>query len=406
MASCKDARITIMLNQAGNAQATKEPAQTYIPALDGLRALAIIWVMLHNGAIDSALNMDTIFGKLFTLLIDMGWLGVQLFFVLSGFLITGILLDAKKNQLKNLYKHFYIRRTLRIFPVYYAFLFTAFVLAIVLTDITPWLQTAYEHKWWHIFYLNNWIQPFQAVGFSHLWSLAIEEQFYIFWPLVVIGLTFRRLYLVCFIIILFSVLFKVSLVNYDLEFAKTAAYVLTPARLDALALGSLLSVMLRDPAISFRLPKIILITAGAASAYIIVTLLTRHSFDAVSAGWSILNQSVAAVLFFTLVYYCANKDNRDKFSMQILSLAWVRAIGKRSYAMYIFHLPVSLLLHGYLKDNLMLWFSFAGDNTEILVFTADLLLLFIITYVLALYSWWLIERPFLNLKRYFPMSNQ
>lgn len=74
-----------MFNQAGNAQAAKVSGQTYIPALDGLRALAIIWVMLHNGAIDSALNMDSIFGKVFTLFIDMGWLGVQFFLYCRGF---------------------------------------------------------------------------------------------------------------------------------------------------------------------------------------------------------------------------------------------------------------------------------------------------------------------------------
>ncbi len=125
-------------------------------------------------------------------LCDGGWMGVDLFFVLSGFLITGILLDTR--ELPGYFKNFYVRRALRIFPLYYTMLAVLFLL-------TPWL-----HLQWHtghiayLFYAGNiaynlnpdLAQVRPAVSFLHLWSLAVEEQFYLIWPLVVLMVSSRR----------------------------------------------------------------------------------------------------------------------------------------------------------------------------------------------------------------------
>jgi len=387
-------------------QAVQVRLQSYMPALDGLRAFAIIWVMLHNGGLDSALDTHALTGKLLAPVLTMGWMGVQLFFVLSGFLITGILLDAKRNQVESLYKHFYMRRFLRIFPVYYVFLCLSFIAVIIFPHAPAWLQDTYAHKWWHVFYLNNWVQPFQEVGYGHLWSLAVEEQYYIFWPLVVIALSLSRLYYACLIMVGVTMLFRFAAIDYDPELAKSAAYVLTPARLDALAMGSMLAIMLRDPGAFQTTRKFINVVAASSVIYILIILATLREYLSVSTEWTVLNQTAAAMFFTGLLYYSLNlkkTDARQSIFTRVLITPWIRSIGKYSYAMYIFHAPVTNLLHGYLVTRMYVWFAFLGKGASMAVFCMDLVLLYAITFALAWCSWRVIERPFLNLKRYFPM---
>jgi len=395
--------------QETNFQEFQAGLKNHIPALDGLRAIAIIWVMLHNGTLDKLISLQTIPEKAITLIMNTGWMGVQMFFVLSGFLITGILLDAKKNNHNNIYKQFYMRRVLRIFPIYYVFLILAFIAAVSLQNTPSWLNLAYDHKWWYIFYTINWIQAFEKVGFSHFWSLAVEEQFYIFWPVIIISLSAFRLYATCLLLITLSITFRLALTIYDLKFAESAAYVFTLSRLDALAIGSLLAITLRDESMFIKTRKSMFYIMIISIIYILLTLASTHSFDPVSTSWTVLNQTMAALLFVSLIYYSLDINSTLKYSrihIRILSLNWMRSIGKYSYAMYIFHLPVAFLLHNHLSNDFLTIFSFAGDSKNIIVFTLDLLLLFILTYCLAWCSWRLIELPFLNLKRHFPMTKQ
>jgi peptidoglycan/LPS O-acetylase OafA/YrhL len=152
-------------------------------ALDGVRGIAILAVFLHHNAwrIAPTNKFQIILSGLMTL----GWSGVDLFFVLSGFLITGILLDSRRA--KNYFLSFYVRRALRIFPLYYAFLLIAFALfpSLVASD---WLPVAGD-RWIYFCYLTNWLAlwkgPWRHSVLAHLWSLAVEEQFYLCWPLLV-----------------------------------------------------------------------------------------------------------------------------------------------------------------------------------------------------------------------------
>src|SRR5438046_2132847 len=145
-----------------------------IPQLDGIRGVAILVVIIHNS------------GK-FPRLFANGWMGVDLFFVLSGFLITGILLDTKHSD--GYFKNFYIRRCLRIWPLYYSVIFFVFV-------IVPFLRPSQGHivfekssPWWSFpFFVQNFFVPHltdAAASLAVTWSLAIEEQFYLVWPWVV-----------------------------------------------------------------------------------------------------------------------------------------------------------------------------------------------------------------------------
>ena len=154
----------------------------HLPALDGVRGVAILLVIAHQL---SPLDHPTSFvGKIVSRGFGAGWMGVQLFFVLSGFLITGILLDTQSapNQLRS----FFARRVLRIFPLYYATLLVGFVVLPLLGRGGPALAHNRAHQVWLWTYLSNWVVMTDAgsKAFSHFWSLAVEEQFYLLWPFV------------------------------------------------------------------------------------------------------------------------------------------------------------------------------------------------------------------------------
>ena len=155
-----------------------ERVRGQLPELDGIRGLAILVVLLHNvGYFDEP--ADSLALKLLRVAFGAGWTGVQLFFVLSGFLITGILLDTKRDA--HYFRSFYLRRILRIFTLYYLTLAVAFVLLPHLVDLDEWPARARHSQSWYWTYLINWTGPFLGAvpGFPHFRSLAIDEQFYL-----------------------------------------------------------------------------------------------------------------------------------------------------------------------------------------------------------------------------------
>jgi len=171
----------------------KDRMSRHIPELDGLRGLAILYVFFHNVGTHGLGETESFVVKIYSLIADIGWIGVQLFFVLSGFLITGILLE--KQCSKDVYKNFYVRRVLRIFPVYYVSLIILFVLPEAANWDVPWAEKSSDYQIWYWLYAINWIQPLTTgLEIGHLWSLAIEEQFYLIWPLLVAGLTRRQFF--------------------------------------------------------------------------------------------------------------------------------------------------------------------------------------------------------------------
>src|SRR5580693_4799132 len=151
-----------------------------IPQLDAVRGLAVLLVLVHNTNKYPSLHLH--------LISDNGWMGVDLFFVLSGFLITGILLDSKDSV--GYFKNFYARRCLRIWPLYYSALLFMFVVVPLLRPSEA--HTSFEARsspWWsYPIFLQNFLTPIPTAATGLLgvtWSLAVEEQFYVFWPLVV-----------------------------------------------------------------------------------------------------------------------------------------------------------------------------------------------------------------------------
>ena len=186
-------------------QTIQKNFEGHIAGLDALRGIAVIWVVWHNCT--GAFELDGLLEKILAFITNCGWLGVQLFFVLSGFLITGLLLDAKgtANQMRN----FYIRRTVRIFPVYYATLIFCFLVLPLLNVELPALADSQKMQVWFWLYLNNWATAPHSPGiFPHLWSLAVEEQFYLLWPFLALGLNRSQLVYTCITLIISAIIFK------------------------------------------------------------------------------------------------------------------------------------------------------------------------------------------------------
>lgn len=380
----------------------------YIPELDGLRAIAIILVVWHN--VTAGEYTGGVVWRLVNLLSNTGWVGVQLFFVLSGFLITGILLDEKKSprQLRN----FYMRRVMRIFPLYYAVLGFAFLLLPAL-NLTPlWLHDDLRQQLWYWTFLINWSAPILGDGhaFGHFWSLAVEEQFYLLWPLCVLTCQRRTLLTLVMFFIVSALVIRSALVAYDLNFALAAAYKFTIARWDALAVGALLALLVRDATWSQLLPRYAPFVLAGTAAYIVIFALWNRNFAPVGPSLAAFNQTAAALFFGAVLFASIQVTSIQVTSIQITptqadeygSTRWqcfllhpfMRLVGKYSYAIYVFHLPVNLWVTPW-------WSKVVVIRSAPLNATCLALVVFSLSYLAAVISWTLLEQPSLRLKRFF-----
>ncbi|HXM46171.1 MAG TPA: acyltransferase [Bryobacteraceae bacterium] len=351
------------------------PATRHISALDGLRGIAVLMVICFHFWQGFARGPYTIVGRLAV----WGQTGVDLFFVLSGFLITRILLDSKGNQ--DFFKNFYVRRILRIFPLYYATLCAVYFVAPLMGtgQWTPWRQAS-----WFWFYMQNipmTFAPSLAIGPAHFWSLSVEEHYYLLWPLLVARLDCKRLLRVCVLAVGVSLLTRVILFRYG-------AFYFTLARLDGLAIGSALAVLARSN--SSALGRL----AGPARGLLagLGVLLAATQLIASGSG-----QPVVQVLKSTLiavVYACViilSTENKLGRSLgALLSSRALRSVGKYSYGMYVIH-PFML---GWLHGTGIVPFGFPG-----------LVVSMVLTYAAAWLSWTVLEHPFLKLKRHFEYAS-
>src|SRR4029077_5645891 len=168
----------------------------HIPALDGIRGLAILLVIPHNTnlMLETAFHGPAYLVKEFLLF---GWAGVQLFFVLSGFLISGALLDTQNSP--RYYRSFYARRVLRILPLYYGALVVTFLVLTPLRLAPAETLHSQQHQIWLWTFLSNWTDPqgLVVVGFAHFWSLAVEERFYLLWAMALARLRAAGVLQVC-----------------------------------------------------------------------------------------------------------------------------------------------------------------------------------------------------------------
>lgn len=371
----------------------------HIPALDGVRGLAILVVMIGHFNI----GFYPVYGweRSLKTLIETGWWGVDLFFVLSGFLITGILLDAKGSS--HYFRNFYVRRVLRIFPLYYGFLFAFFILAPALRPPTPGgpFESWRAAQGWYWSYLSNyqllfpqWVRPYPL---SHFWTLAVEEQFYLFWPAVVLFTSRKGLLKVCAVCIAGSLLFRIWL-NWE-GFDPGLGYRITPARLDTLAIGAGLAALVRDPKFWPRVrSNVRYIIPTAIVALILLSIPTRALAQS-SIEMETIGYPIIALFSAALIVVAIDPARRQTRLSRFFQTRTMRVLGKYSYALYIFHFPLAPTLERAGLTALS-FPTLAGSRLPgAIAFT---LIAGSISVAIAFLSWNLYEKHFLRLKRFFP----
>lgn len=375
-----------------------------VAALDGLRGCAIIAVMFYHFCHVPYVSNGT-GDYIFYNVALAGWVGVDLFFVISGFLITRILLNTRESQ--RYFRNFYARRALRIFPLYYGYLIALalafalaarFAVAARLPDtLTDKVAGGFEGQFWFWTYLSNF--AFFARGSAvspatgHLWSLAIEEQFYLVWPLIVYFVRRGPLMklTVGLIVGALAVRSALTLAGYD----GTQVFVFTLSRIDALAWGSLVA-MLVGVVPAWRLLKWAKLAFCIAAPVAVVTLAWfGPRADAnpwmFSGGLSIFPITFAAGLAITVL------DGTSPISRS-LDRPVLKFFGKYSYGLYVVHVIIRGLVLAVFPAPILLWGSQIPWQFAFMAVAGGL------SVAVALLSWHLYEQQFLKLKRYFPYS--
>lgn len=366
----------------------------HIPELDGLRGIAILAVMGFHFSGDT----PVIFGKLAAVYwaFYYGGSGVDLFFVLSGFLITSILLHTKDSP--QYFRSFYARRVLRIFPLY--FLAVALFFYVEL----PWLESRlgaaspriHAEQIWYWTYLVNWHDTLGNMlgAMGHFWSLAIEEQFYLVWPLAIWLCSRKRVPMLCIGAIVVSTVLRLA---FDLGGAP-AEYLhrATFTRLDTLALGGLLAWVANDEQWTGRLRPLLKFIAPSTLALFAVNEFAATRFGRFPA-YVTLSYSLMALLCGCMVFYAVAYTGERTITSRIGRSAILRNVGKYSYSMYIFHLVAKR------EAMVPVVTSLARLGLSLSVaLVLGMVLCSVAVYAFALLTWYSFEKHFLKLKDYFP----
>lgn len=358
----------------------------YKPEFDGIRAIAVMAVLISHFYLGPTLEP-------FVKRLPLGHMGVQLFFVLSGFLITNILIGCRDNIIDNggaksvVLKAFYMRRILRIFPIYYITIFVVFFFgATEFREVVPY----------HLFFMSNfpvaiYAEPLASGGMvhaqsGHFWSLAVEEQFYLFWPLAVLSLPRLTLVRVCLFLIVAAPIFRAFL--FVIGFPVQVGYL--PAFMDALGIGAFLACHRNNwcPKLSPRS----------------VALIFKFSIclAAISLGWyvfGILYRPFWIVFpFFESILYlylfATILDGKIPYVSAVLRNSVLVTVGKVSYGIYLLHTFVADFVKLYVVDVSM----YSALLQAVISIVASVLV--------GLLSWQIVERPINNLKAYFPYKTQ
>lgn len=349
----------------------------YFKELDGVRGLAALMVMyfhffsgVHSSDfVTSFLVKTAVFGQT----------GVILFFVLSGFLITRILLAAKSSA--SYFSHFYIKRSLRIFPLYYLALCIYIFAACLLKENTNSITSS---ALCFGLYLQNIAMTFKwnISGPVHFWSLAVEEHFYLFWPVVIYYVSARRLPFIIYSIIVCAIITRIILFYNGYE-----VFYFTGTTIDALAIGALLALKEKKSDLSIQSIK----------GYVVVTSIT---FLLMGIGWlfaggkglviiQAFKGTFIAAMYYLLLLILLNVNN-NSWIAKILNHKVLQYTGKISYGLYVYHVLCFFL-----------YFKFVKTSNILLDFVSC----FTLSYGLASLSYHLFEIRFLRLKDRFTQKS-
>jgi peptidoglycan/LPS O-acetylase OafA/YrhL len=320
--------------------------------LDGVRALAFLTVFVHH-----AFDIPHL------------WAGVDIFFVLSGFLITSILMNGRGKD--GAWGRFYERRALRILPPYVAFLLLA----------TFFLHLRWDHKGlWYVFFAMNFAEVFQlgVPGLGILWSLAVEEQFYLFWPVVALRFSPRVVARCAIALIVLAPLLRGMATPFLHD--HSAIYYLMPFRMDLLASGALLAVLWLRPGamVNWRRWGLALMAAGALLLILGVRMFPPFHADGNTALFNIFGYSFICSIATGLLAFTLGSDRG--WWMRVMSWKPVRGIGLVSYTGYLIHVGVVVLVAPFSSVILNRALAFAV----------------LMAYTTA--SWFVMEKPILQLR--------
>jgi len=342
----------------------------YLPSLDGWRAVAIVMVVLGHAKLTvSSTSLYYKFAEIFIY----AELGVRIFFVLSGFLITSLLIKEFITNGKINIKHFFIKRVLRIFPVLYLYLVVVFILNQIFD-----LGLISDHFIGPIFYINNFSFFSGTWLTGHTWSLAVEEQFYIIWPFLFSILT-KKLWLFCLIMILSIPLFKVFWYYYPAYQELTLAPFISNA--DAIFSGALLAILSYKK--FFNINQKIWKIKGLDLLFISIIFISTYCVHRGYLGLlfypsssTICNVMICLLLLRTII-------NSGTLLYKFLNKKVMIQLGLISYSLYIWQQLFLIPRNGY------------GNKLSVLNFPLNIIIAIVVSYI----SFNCYEKYFLKLKK-------
>ncbi|EFX3898369.1 acyltransferase [Salmonella enterica subsp. enterica serovar Techimani] len=338
----------------------------HIQQVDGLRAFSVLGVMLYHLGIPG-------FG--------MGWLGVSFFFVLSGFLITRILIETKESE--NFFSNFYIRRSLRIFPLYYLYILVVFIYCSCLgiQGTQNWL--------YYIFYVQNYTMAWNnflyvpGQEFGHTWSLAVEEQFYLLWPLVMFFCNKKWIFISAIILSCVAITSRF----YLAEYTSIVSFAPLFSAMDTLLIGAIIAVI----SVNQNVMKVISCSLLAVGLFWFIAVV---KFGVLIYGWhtgpEIANQSLylsSNMLFAGVIGIIASGVFKAKF----LTIAPLIYLGKISYGLYLWHPFAIQIVDSLQYRGHFLWVT--GPMVDVSKLA--------LTVAISSISFKYFELPFLKLKDHF-----
>jgi peptidoglycan/LPS O-acetylase OafA/YrhL len=367
-----------------------------VSALDGVRGVAILLVLVYHLALYGAPPATSAGGRLLHAIAGVGWVGVDLFFVLSGFLITGILHDAKAGE--HYFRNFYVRRALRIFPLYFGVLA---VVCGVLPRLIPQhdgLRSLVAQSAWYWSYATNVLIAREGwpafVALAHFWSLAVEEQFYLVWPVIVLLLGHRTLIVLCVALLVAAPLVRMGLLWTTGRDA--AAFVLMPARMDALGAGALVALVARTPGGLEPLVRPARVVGGACAGALVIIALARHGLGVEDTLVQVVGYSLLALLFASFLVLALTAARGSPTA--VFRLRGLRALGRYSYAIYVFHHPLLI----FVPPTVLVGLVAGWPHATLWAHALYMLAVVALTLGLARLSWQLLEQPMLRWKDRFP----
>lgn len=346
---------------------------TYYRNLDGVRAVAALMVMFYHSFRN--INSDNTVLRFLSGVSDFGQTGVTLFFVLSGFLITRILLKTKEGD--GYFKNFYMRRIVRIFPLYYLFLVLYYILAPYLLELE---KPSIYRVFYYFAYLQNVARTFEwnSMGPHHFWSLAVEEHFYLFWPLAVYLLTKKGLARFALGIVVFAMILRAIMLQMGYS-----VFIFTFTRFDALALGALLALLELKNAFRQENAKkfALLLIALLIPILILWVFYSGAGNDFVQN----LRYLLLALTFFGFIgmLLCLGENH---ILNRILNTGFLSYTGRISYGIYVYHPLIYLICLKYMDTGNVM--------ANVLISTSW-------AYLIAALSYHYFESYFLRFKEHF-----